>query len=160
MKHLATTALLAALAAPVLLAPLSPAVAGDSAPIRERQKMMRALGKAMSTVGKMMQDKADYDPAFVADTVKTMQSVAHDFPSLFPNGTDTDNALIEHGVESDALPAIWTKMDDFKAKAEALGTAASAAVPLTGDKAKFATAVGAIGKACKACHTDYRKPEQ
>jgi cytochrome c556 len=156
MRHPATTALLAALLAPVLL---SPAAAGDNVPIRERQKLMRSLGKGMSTATKMVQGKLAYDPAQVADAVKTMQSVAHDFPSLFPNGTDSENAMIEFGIESEALPAIWTHMDDFKAKAEALGAAAKAAEPLTGDKAKFAGALGAIGKACKACHTDYRKPE-
>ena len=55
---------------------------------------------------------------------------------------------------SESKPEIWTNWDDFVKKANDLNAAATAldASTLEGVQA----GMGAIGGACKACHTAYR----
>lgn len=60
--------------------------------------------------------------------------------------------------DTKAKPEIWTEMDDFKAKLEKMqGEAAKLAdVAKGGDLAALKAQVGETGKACKACHDNYR----
>lgn len=150
----------AALFAVLVAVPLSAASSADDNPVKERQKLMRSLGKAMQNTGKMMQGAIAYDAAAVREAMTTAQQVATAFPTLFPTGSDMDNALIEFGEESDAKPEIWGQMDDFKKKAEALKLAAATAEPLAADKAGFADGFKAVSKACKECHSTYKKPDE
>ena len=68
----------------------------------------------------------------------------------FAPGTDMGNTK--------AKPEIWENMDDFKAKAEKMQaeTAKLLQVAQTGDAAALKAQVGETGKACKACHDNYR----
>jgi cytochrome c556 len=55
---------------------------------------------------------------------------------------------------SEAKPEIWTNWDDFVAKGKALSDAAAALD--TSSVESIGAGMGALGGACKACHTAYR----
>jgi len=143
--------------------PLSvPAVAqADGAnPVRERQKLMRSVGRAMKTTVKMLRGEIAYDAALAKDSMKTMNDVAGVFTTLFPKGSDKDNSIMDFDKESSAQPAIWADMADFKSKAEALKAASAKAGAAAGDKAALGAALGAVGQACKGCHSKYKAKEE
>lgn len=58
-----------------------------------------------------------------------------------------------------ALPAIWSDQAKFKAAADAMQgeVAKLAQVAKGGDLAQIRSQVGAVGKACTACHDDFRR---
>lgn len=57
-----------------------------------------------------------------------------------------------------AKPEIWQNMDDFTAKMNDLDEALLAlqAATASGDKEVIGKQIGAAGKACKACHDEYK----
>ena len=61
--------------------------------------------------------------------------------------------------ETRALPKIWSEMDKFKAAAMKSNEdiAKLDAAAKTGSLDAIRTAVGAVGRSCKACHDTYRK---
>ena len=141
----------------VAFLPIAGALAGKhDNPVKERQKLMRTVGKAMKTSVKMLKGELAYDAAAVSANMKTMSDVAGNYTGLFPDGSDMDNSIMDFDQESDAKPEIWANMDDFKVKATALKTASEAAMKASGDKAAFGVAFGNVGKACKGCHQKYK----
>jgi cytochrome c556 len=61
-------------------------------------------------------------------------------------------------VKTKAQEGIWTNSSDFKSKADDLVKAANALVEAakSGDKGTTLKAAAAVGKACGACHDNYR----
>ena len=61
-------------------------------------------------------------------------------------------------LKTKAQDGIWTNQADFTAKADDLGKAAAALgdAAKSGDKGTTLKAAGAVGKACGACHDNYR----
>lgn len=61
-------------------------------------------------------------------------------------------------TSTEARDAIWASAADFKAKADTLAAAmtAAAAVAKGGDKAATKKAMAEIGKACGACHDSFK----
>lgn len=155
MKKIVT--LLVALAfLPLAGAFVGAGAAPNANPVKERQKLMRSVGKAMKTSVKMLRGERPYDAGAAADAMKTMNDVAGKYAGLFPEGSDMENSIMDFDQESDAKPEIWTNMDDFKMKAAALKMASAAAQKAAGDKAMFMAAFGDVGKACKGCHGKYK----
>jgi cytochrome c556 len=60
-----------------------------------------------------------------------------------------------------AKPEIWENKADFESKMNDLKTAAAALQKTTtgGDREAITADVGAVGKACKACHDEYKSKE-
>lgn len=114
--------------------------------VKARQEVMDANGAAAKTLGGMASGKIAFDAAAAQAAKESLIADAKKTPEVFKNEA-TDPA-------SKAKPDIWTSWDDFTAKAEDLGKAAEAmdATSLDGVKA----GMGAIGGACKACHTAYK----
>ena len=137
------------------------AIAGEKAnPVKERQKLMRAVGKAMKTTVKMLRGDLAYDAAAASGAMKTMSEVAQNYPKLFPAGSDMENSIMDFDQESDAKPEIWANMDDFKSKTNALLIASTKAGKAAGDKTTLAAVFNEVGKSCKACHQKYKAKKQ
>ncbi len=137
------------------------ALAGQNAnPVKERQKLMRSVGKAMKKTVKMLRGERPYDAATIANAMKTMNDVAGKYTGLFPEGSDMENSIMDFDQESDARPDIWTNMADFKKKAGVLGAASDAAMKVSSDQAAFAMAFDNVAKACKGCHQKYKADKQ
>ncbi|MCF6198872.1 MAG: cytochrome c [Hyphomicrobiaceae bacterium] len=136
-------------------------LAGKKAnPVKERQKLMRSVGKAMQISVKMLKGKVAYDGTEIASRMKIMNEVAgkfnDDFSRLFPEGSDDENSIMDFDQESSAKADIWNQVDDFKMKSGELKTASAVAMKQAGDKAAFAKALENVGKSCKGCHQKYK----
>ncbi|MEO8241848.1 MAG: cytochrome c [bacterium] len=114
--------------------------------VKARQTIMDHNGGAMKVLVDMIKGATPFDAA-AADAAKaTLVEDAAAIPAAWTvNATDP---------ESHSKPEIWTNMEDFTAKAGALGTAAAAldTTSLDGIKA----GMDALGGACGACHKAYK----
>lgn len=115
-----------------------------------RQEMMKKVGGAVGAMAKMVKNEAPYDAAAVLANLKVISDTMTVFPDQFPAGSET-------GMESEAAPAIWTNMDDFKAKAAKLKADADAAIAAApADAAALGALFGPMTQNCGACHETYR----
>lgn len=114
--------------------------------VNARQTLMQGNGAAMGTLGGMAKGEAAFDAAAAEAAKQALIANAAEIAAKFTNNASDP--------ENRAKPDVWTNWDDFAAKAAALGAAATAldASSLDGVKA----GLGAIGGACKDCHTSYK----
>ena len=134
------------------------AVAGpaETAQIKPRQDKLRDMGGALKAINdEIKKVKLDWDNTILPNT-QTIEERSGYLLNWFPKGCGP-----ESGVKTYALPAIWQKNDDFvklgkAAQAEALKLD-QVAQTKNGDALK--AQVLATGKACKACHDNYRSPD-
>ncbi|MFB2550964.1 c-type cytochrome [Ensifer soli] len=126
------------------------AVTAADSPQVTRQADMKRIGGAMGALAGMAKGEKPYDAAVVTQSLTTISEMSKVFPTLFPEGSET-------GDETEASPAIWQNMADFKAKAEKLGADADALLANPpADQAALGAAVGTLGPNCGGCHKVYR----
>lgn len=143
------------LAAPVAALAMAAALAASVASAKEdptdptvkaRVAVMATIGKNAKVLGDMAGGKAPFDAAAAASAkAEILAAMANIAPKFEPQASDPN---------SEAKPEIWTNWADFVSKAEAAKTAASALDVSSLDTVKGG--MGALGGACKACHSDYR----
>ncbi len=113
-----------------------------------RSQLMKIVGMNTGILGNMAGGKEPYDAA-KAEGAKA---------ALIDASTKIEATFMEQGgadAASEAKPEIWANWDDFLVKAKALGTAAGAVDVASAES--IGAGMGAIGGACKDCHTTYRK---
>jgi len=125
----------------------SVAVAQD--PIAARKAIMKTNGQQGALGAKMVRGEEPFDLAKAKAIFATYEDAAAKMPALFPDNSKT-------GGETTAAPAIWTGMDDFKAKFVKFGADAKAAGEKTKDLDSFKTEFQAVAKNCGGCHETYR----
>jgi cytochrome c556 len=118
-------------------------------PIATRKALMKNMGAQSGQAAKFLKGEQPFDLTKAKALLATIAADADKAPALFPDTAKT-------GGETAALPAIWEKMDDFKAKFAKLGADAKAAEASVTDEATFKTAFPAVGKNCGGCHELYR----
>ena len=93
--------------------------------------------------------KGDIQP--FADGADAISKFARAIPGLFAPGT-------EKGLNTRALPAIWTDRAGFEQAAGNLNKAAQsmASAAAAGNETEFSSAFQATGQACASCHRTYR----
>ena len=148
-----------ALAAAILAATTSGIASAQQGPkpedeIRYRQSVMTVIGRAMGPMGAMAQGKAPFNAAVVRKNSALIDSLAGLPWNSFGPGTDK-------GAPTKADAKVWSEAGKFKQAAESAQKAVAglAAAAKGGEEAKFKTAFGEVGKACKACHDDFRSKE-
>ncbi len=114
--------------------------------VKARMEVMKSIGGATGTLGKMVQGKTDFDADAAAAAATAMAEAAAKIPMVFEAN--------EMDPESEAAPAIWTNWDDFVAKGMALEKGAMALD--TGSLEALQASFGGAAGTCKACHSDYR----
>ncbi|MBL0143289.1 MAG: cytochrome c [Betaproteobacteria bacterium] len=152
MKHIAlATAILAATSAGISTAQQGPKPEDE---IRYRQSVMNVIGRAIGPMGAMAQGKAPFNAATVQKNAALIDSLMGLPWSSFGPGTNK-------GAPTKAEAKIWADAAKFKQGAEAAQKAVTnlAAASKGGNEAQFKTAFGEVGKACKACHDDFRTKE-
>ena len=117
--------------------------------IKQRRSGYAVMGYNFASLGAMAQDKKPYNKEEAVRNAELVASLSDYMKGFFGEGTDKG--------ETKAKPEIWQKRADFDAKmdkmvAEAKKLPAAARADLPALKA----AVAEAGKACKACHDDYR----
>lgn len=135
-------------------------VAGAPAMAQQKPEEVLALRKGVfqvvrSSFGPMAgfaDGKAPLDAARAAVLGTRLAAIAPMAAEVFPAGSD-------FVAGTKAKPEIWSKPDDFKAKMAAFQTAAAklADAAKSGNLDAVKAAVPDVGKACKACHDDYRE---
>lgn len=119
--------------------------------MKERHENYEKIGDAMKVIGRELKGDSP-DLAAVRTNGDTIASLAPQAASWFPEGTGPDVG------KTYAKAEIWQKPEDFKAKAADFSKAALAfqSAARGTDVAAMRTALGDLGKSCKACHDSYR----
>src|SRR5690242_263104 len=127
------------------------AAAAQSCPefIQKRQTLMKKSGEEAKIGTAMIKGETPFDAAKVQQIYAAFADDAKQMPTLFPDCSKT-------GAKTTAAPAIWERMDDFKAAIAKFADDIKAAQGNTKDldalKANFQT----IGKNCSSCHQTFR----
>ena len=118
-----------------------------------RKAAMKNLGINMKAIAAVAKGEAEYSDA-LNRKAQLIAEIAGTITILFH-----DKVIIE---DSRAKPEIWTNMDDFKLKAEALVRSADGLIAAVkaGDQGKIGAALAAAGKSCGGCHKPYRLPKK
>lgn len=114
---------------------------------KARSDLMRTIGKNTGVLGGMAGGKSAYDAAAAEAAKAALIEASAGIEAAFKDQGAADPA-------SEAKPEIWTNWDEFLKKAGALNAAATAL-----DIASVETigaGMGALGGACKDCHTQFR----
>ena len=145
------------------LAPVSAVLAQDAGPptpeqqaqqaIETRQGVLKVMGFYMAPLGGMLKNKVPFDAAVATKSATHIAQLGGMIPDVFVFDTRKTT-----GVKTKAQDGIWTNTADFDAKADDLVKAATALTDAakTGDKGATLKAAGAVGKACGACHDNFR----
>jgi cytochrome c556 len=117
--------------------------------IKQRRSGYAVMGYNFANLGAMAQEKKPYNKEEAGRSADLVAALSDYMKVHFGEGTDKG--------ETKAKPEIWQKRADFDSKmdkmvveAKKLPAAARADLP------SLKAAVGEAGKACKACHDDYR----
>lgn len=141
--------LAAALASIAVLSIAGTTVLAQPDPIKERQALLKEFGRVSRPLGGMLKGEAPFDLATVQAALDTYAKNAQLLPALFPAGSGTG--------DTEALPAVWERNDDFKARFAKFGAdAASARVAIT-DEASFKATFPTLIRQCGGCHETYRQ---
>jgi cytochrome c556 len=129
------------------------AYAGADDMIKARQDQMKANGKAIGELVKIMKGDAPYDAAAVKAQIDAMKAAADTAMAANAWSPDSQNgATVETWTKDEA----FTDAAGFKAAYMDL-VKAEDAVAATTDEAGFKAAFMTMGGACKACHEKYRR---
>ncbi len=124
--------------------------------IKERHENFEAIGASFKAVrGELEKDAPDF--ALIAAKANDINGRAAKIADHFPAGTST-----EDGFDTEALPAIWQKPEEFKAAAAKLvdESAKLASLAAGADKTAVASQAMAMGGACKGCHDQFRLDDE
>lgn len=129
------------------------AASGDVPPVlKERHDNFEGIGDAFKAVrGELEKDTPDF--ALIAAKAGDINTRAKLIETHFPIGTSVDD-----GFDTEALPSIWEKPEEFKASAQKLVDESAKLMTVAGggDKAATGAQAMAMGGACKGCHDQFR----
>jgi cytochrome c556 len=142
-----------------LVVPVCSALAEDEGPqnaeqaVLARQGLLKVMGMYMAPLGNMLKRKMPFDAAVAGKSAAHIAELASMLPDVFV--MDTRSAT---NVKTKAQDGIWTNQADFKAKADDLVKAANALseAAKSGEQPATLKASAQVGKACGACHDNYR----
>jgi len=121
--------------------------------VKQRQSVMTLQGKYFGPMAAMAQGKAPYN----ADVIKRNSAFLDNLSRMAWDGFDAGTK----DVKSAALPAIYEHTDKFKEAASRLENESHKLweVAQRGDEAATKAQIGAVGKACGACHENFRQKQ-
>ena len=154
MKRLLSSLTIAA-AALAGIGAASPAAAQFAKPedaIKYRQSVFTVMGAHFGRIGAVVQGKAPYDPKATIENANIVLTMSRLPYVAFVEGSDK-------GGNTKAKAEIWKEMDKFQAAAKDLQdqTVKLDAAAKSGNLDAIKAAFGDTGKACKACHDNYRE---
>ena len=116
-----------------------------------RGELMTTIGKNTGVLGDMAGGKAAYDAAAAEAAKAAIVEAAGKIEATFKDQGAADPA-------SEAKPEVWTNWEEFLADAKKLGEAAGAMDVASAET--IGAGMGALGGACKDCHTEFRMLKQ
>ena len=112
-----------------------------------RAELMETIGKNIGIIGDMAGGKTAFDAAAAEAAKAALVEATGKIEATFKDQGAADPA-------SEAKPEIWANWEDFLKKDQAAKDAAAALDVASVDTIK--AGMGALGGACKDCHTTYR----
>ncbi|AZB55434.1 cytochrome c [Cereibacter sphaeroides] len=137
-----------------------PALAQDARQIERmiegRHGLMTLMAYELGKLGGMAKEETPYDAEVAGKAASNLSALASVIsPELFPKGSAVGEA-----EDSEALPAIWEKPDDFAQKISGMEEAAAKMQAAAGtDLASLQGAMRDLGAACGSCHETYRQKD-
>jgi cytochrome c556 len=116
--------------------------------VKQRQAAMTLQGKYFGPLGAMAQGKAPYNADVAARNASYLEVLVQLPWDGFQASTKDE--------KSKALPAIYENEAKFKEAQDRLKGAVNKLVASAKDESAFKGAAGEVGKACGACHNDFR----
>lgn len=116
-----------------------------------RGELMTTIGKNTGVLGDMAGGKAAYDAAAAEAAKAAIVEAAGKIEATFKDQGAADPA-------SEAKPEIWANWEEFLTDAKKLGEAAGAMDVASAET--IGAGMGALGGACKDCHTEFRVLKQ
>jgi cytochrome c556 len=119
--------------------------------IKYRQSVFTVMANHLGRVGAMAQGRTPFDAKAAADNAAIVVTMSKLPFAAFVEGSDK-------GAPTRAKPEVWkdmSKVKDLASKMQAEAEKFDAAAK-TGNLDTIKAALGDLGKACKACHDDYR----
>ena len=117
--------------------------------VKNRMLGMSEMARQMKTIGKMAKGQAAFDAAAANSALRVMSDRASEIPALFkPRATDP---------KSEAREVIWEEFDTFGSRARELRDLTDALAGTVERPADLPSVMRKVGKACRACHSDYRQ---
>ena len=114
---------------------------------KARSDLMRVVGQNTGILGDMAGGKTPHDAAAAEAAKAALIEAAGQIETAFKDQGAADPA-------SEAKAEIWTNWEGFLADAKVLGDAAGAMDVSSAET--IGAGMGALGGACKDCHTDFR----
>lgn len=112
-----------------------------------REEVMKMIGQNIGILGDMAGGKTPHDAAAAEAAKAALVEATAKIEAAFMDQGAADPA-------SKAKPEIWANWDDFLVKAKAANDAATAMDVTSAET--IGAGMGALGGACKDCHTTYR----
>ena len=131
---------------------VSAAFAADPKPedeIRYRQSALNVIGRNFGVLGAIAKGERPYDQALAVKTATLLELLGPLPFGSFGPGTDK-------GAVHKADPKVWSEPAKFKEAADKLQFELAKLPEAAKDLDTLKLQVGATGKACKACHDDFR----
>ena len=124
--------------------------------VETRHGLMMQMAADVGKMGAMVKGTEPYDAAAAAKAAANVSAIASVISmAQFPAGSEAGKS-----ADSSAKPEIWAAPADFQAKIGDLNTAADALKAAAGtDADSLKAGIGALGKACGACHSAYRQSQ-
>lgn len=148
---LKTTALITAGLSLALVAGTASAVKPDDA-VDYRQGAFQVFKWNMGPMGAMASGDMPFDSDLVAKHAEQLNRVA-DMP--WQGFTDDSNIS-----DSDALPAVWSnraRFDELAREFEKAAADLNALAQAGAGQSELRGAIGAVGRACRTCHDDFKE---
>jgi cytochrome c556 len=118
--------------------------------VKQRRAGMAVIGYNFGSLGAMAQDKKPYSKEEAARNADLVVALSEYPKQFFGEGTDKVG-------DTKALPEVWSKRSVFDERMTKMNEEVKK-LPQAArtDLAALKAAVGDVGKACKACHDDFR----
>ena len=124
--------------------------------VKQRQAVMTLQGKYFGPMGGMAQGKVPYN----ADVVRRNAGFLDNLSRMPWDGFDPSTKDVKD-IKTAALPAIWSEPDKFRQAADRLQAETSKLYEASrgGDESAVKNQIAAVGKACGACHENFRQKQ-
>ena len=121
--------------------------------VKARQGYYQMVKFNFSVLGEMVKGNTEYNAETANTAAQNILALSQlNNGALWPKGSDNDS--IEN---TKAKPEIWENFADVKEKSSTWKDAvATLAMEAGKGEAQLKSSFGPVGKACKACHDDYR----
>ena len=128
--------------------------------IKGRQGLMQVYAFNIGMVGDMAKGKSEYNAESAQNAADNLLAAASmKNGPMWPEESGNDN--LEFGEMTSALPEIWTTYPEIGQHGANLISALEEFVEVAGTGLDgMKNGLGAVGKACKGCHEDFRAEKE